>query len=242
MGISGSGYVYYDYADTAAVACVCELNDSFNRPNQTGFGTSDSGVAWDVFTDFGGIGEISNGAARMRCTSDSDYVYAEVVRTGCPSDKSFLHRFKIVEQDTTPGGGQSQYFGGAMGTTVSQGGEFYTRLWSINVNSALGTGQWLCLVRQFPAVDVANAKVQMNFTTGVWYWVRWENDDGVEQRLKVWQDGSGEPASWTLTTSLVGVPTNTDIIAYAFDMNVYNDQSNLEVLIDDLEVCYVDAI
>lgn len=68
--------------------------------------------------------------------------------------------------------------------------------------------------------------------------VRWEQEAGVEQRVKFWPLGEVEPSEWDLTQSLVGMP---DWNGVGFGFQAYNTGSaGLQIFWNDLDIEGID--
>lgn len=154
--------------------------DSFNRVNQTGFGTSSSG---NTYTEIGtGTASISSNEGVI-VSSGSD-TNMEMNNTSF-SDVDMVCRISINNSGDTVGI-QTRFSGTTLANISCYKLLYYSA--GIHINKEVsGT-----------ITNLVNASFTMN--PGTFYWFRLLTQ-GTNVMAKVWQDGTNEPSAWQLSTT-----------------------------------------
>lgn len=164
------------------------LSDSFNRSASSSWGSADSGGAW---TNTGGsASDFSVAAAsggRHLHTAAATRHYSRLSLSILRSDQTV----KIRVNATSTGAAQSA---GIVLRYVDANNNARAEL-------QFGTTSTITarLVERVAGVDTVNASelTSLTHSTSVWVWLRVQTFKQAV-RVKVWQDGSAEPITWTL--------------------------------------------
>lgn len=223
--------------DDCTDICAAMITDTFTRTIGAGsttdrWGTSDALIDWYTYGDEpGGVvhhsHEVDGSIGIMAVDDGYGGAYSELEFAHGQSF-SILTRFRLSEVGLTTGGGGFTFM---VGTSPG-------RRWGIANSTALGSGDWLFLARVFPNSSGSNSKLDVNswFTYGQWYWSRWECEAGVEQRLRIWEDGSAEPGTWTLTND-ISAASDIGVFGLYLDLNSPSSGAgDLTLDLDDLDI------
>lgn len=211
---------------------LCGITDTFDRTTTNGWGVAaSSGIPYEDWWEFvgdvyspeldasvnPGYGRLRNERTPPNAGGNYNYVYLEGPNWG--STRTATGKFKIVAQDLAASdtGGWYFSFGG-----TNQGYWYYQ---FNGAETAFNCGR----------TSGSNIRVVVDpLTTNVWYQWRFETSvDGV--RVRVWPDGSTEPASWTVES----VTTYQSTYAPGIFIDQYISGHNcgpLEVLWADLDI------
>ena len=161
---------------SAVVSSSFVVQDTFQRANQTGWGTASGGGAWAQTAGTASTTSIAADEGTITNTaSGSDY---EILGSATAADGNGLVRFSvgaandtagIVFRDASAGNLDLARFGG-----------------SGNLEFMVDTGGTWTIVEN----------LSVNVTVGTYYWLRVEVQ-GTSAYMKLWPDGTVEPTSWT---------------------------------------------
>ena len=202
--------------------------DAFGRTVSTGFGTADTGGAWDVsgagtaFSVDGSTGRLSVPRGRS----------GTALLTGVSSDSTDVTNTYVVDQDVTGGG---LYLGTIARST--SGGDYRVRVklqsdGSVQIMAGKMTGGTNTVLGS--RVTVAG----LTYTTGTKLHVRVQatGTSPTTIRGRVWADGTTEPSTWQVSTtdSSSGLQAAGGVGIYAY---LSGSATTTPVLIhtDDLE-------
>ncbi len=180
MTVTDSGGISGTAATSVIVSSPTIVQDSFQRANQSGWGTASSGSTWSV-------GSGLSIAANEGVISNSVIGQYEILGTGAAADGNGLVRFSIGAANDTAG---------------------ILLRWTDPSNRWLGRydgiGNLQISVRSAGA-ESNLGRTPVAVVTGRWYWLRFQLQ-GQSASIKLWPDGSAEPSAWNMSVSSVLVP------------------------------------
>lgn len=153
-------------------------SDTFSRANQSGWGTSSGGQVWSSARGAGTYSIVSNEG--VNSANGGTFSVARI-GSGTATSTEVLVRLKPA--DTTSDIGCIARY--------TDNNDFY---YGVLVSGTVAIGK-----------DVAGSfttltSTSFSYSTANFYWLRF-NLSGSTLKLKVWQDGTSEPGSWTVTTT-----------------------------------------
>jgi PKD repeat protein len=169
------------------------VQDSFQRSNQTGWGTASGGGTWAQESGTAASTSVAGDQGTISNSSSSDF---EVLGSATAANANGLVRFSVGAANDTAGIVLDYQSNGTMNLARFDGGG------GLQVMAG-ESGSWT-------VVDTTSVTVNLN----TFYWLRFEVQ-GSSAYLKLWPDGTAEPASWTWSG------TSTAIITTAGTMGLY---------------------
>lgn len=152
--------------------------DTFIRANQSGFGTSSGGQVWTAPRGSGTYSITSNEG--VNSTNGANF---SVARLGSGTATSVEVLIRLKPADTTSNIG-----------TVARYVDINNFYYGVLVGGVARIG------KDVSGTFTTLASTSVTYTASNFYWLRF-NLVSTTLRLKFWQDGSGEPSSWTVTTT-----------------------------------------
>lgn len=152
-------------------------SDTFARANQSGWGTSSGGQVWTAPRGGGAYSIVSNEGVN---SSNGGTFSVARIGSGTATSTEVLVRLKPA--DTTSNIG-----------TIARYIDTNNFYYGVLVGGVARIGK---NVSGFTTL----ASTSVTYTTANFYWLRF-NLVSTTLRLKFWQDGTSEPASWTVTTT-----------------------------------------
>lgn len=158
---------------------ISKASDTFTRADQSGLGTASDGETWNVIAGSATLsiatneGHLTNGAA------SAEILY---LGTNTVADAEVLIRFKLSAT--------AAEFGIILRGDGTGANLYRTRQKNGTLN----------IRKTVASVNTDIAATSFTLTIATFYWMRFRVS-GTNLYVKIWQDGSGEPASWTLTAT-----------------------------------------
>ncbi len=165
-------------ADASFLPGAAAVSDSFQRPNQAGWGTASDGDTWSG-SGSGTLSVASNQGQISNSSSSSTY---ETLGSTTIGNANGVVRFSVASR-TDVAGIILHYEDGS----------------DMDLARYDGNGNLAFMVKQAGSWSTV-AQTAATVQAGTKYWLRFEIQGG-NVFLKLWQDGSSEPSAWTLTSS-----------------------------------------
>jgi len=180
--------------------------DAFIRANQSGWGTASDGESWANTRGTATVSITSN-EGTLRTASSSFTVMQ--IGTKIAANQEILVRMKPASAVSSNQGIVARF---------TNSNNFY---YGVLFNNTAVIGK-----------DVSNVFTTLTnpaftFSTSNFYWLRF-NLIGTTLRLRVWQDGTAEPTTWTATT--------TDSALASGGFGLANDHATVDAQFDHLTV------
>lgn len=219
---------------------VCGITDTFDRVDTSSgdFGTSDAGIPWIGSNLGNNFLHIQNNQMRLSLGGNG--------ASGGQLDVSTLGRsFSVMSQFAVYDGNFSTPNGSLFGmnirnTNTNPFADQIGAAWWVEMGSVQNATTGRCL--KLRSLGETNAVLSpFAVTEDVQYNVRWEREDGVQQRIKFWPVGDAEPSSWTLTQTLGTATWGSSVIELqAQTLGLNSGSTVLQIYWDNLDITGVD--
>ncbi len=185
---------------------ICGITDTFTRTTTTDPGTSDSGKIWGSFST----------VPKPYCNGTQlvvQYGKNALFDFGGPGSNEADFKFQFYMSAAL----KMVVVGGANGSTL-----------------VIQSWNGLVYIAHADAGPLVENSLTTTIFTSTWYNVRLQVDS-TSIRVKLWQDGNPEPASWLLVITGTAVINSPNNISFSNTTNAVNS-SQVNLLIDNLDV------